>query len=148
MSSSHTKFATTNKSNVDKYLEPRTYPMSDIHSIYMITIKGVDPSMIANNLEPLQPVHPGEMIKDEIECRGISQKKLAEQTGIPYTALNEVLNGKRPVSTEYALLLEAALGVEAGIWIKTQADYDLITAKRNQSFAKRLAKVREIAAML
>ena len=114
----------------------------------MITIKGVDPSMIANNLEPLQPVHPGEMIKDEIECRGISQKKLAEQTGIPYTALNEVLNGKRPVSTEYALLLEAALGVEEGIWIKTQADYDLITAKRNQSFAKRLAKVREIAAML
>ena len=114
----------------------------------MITIKGVDPSMIANNLEPLQPVHPGEMIKDEIECRGISQKKLAEQTGIPYTALNEVLNGKRPVSTEYALLLETALGIEAGIWIKTQADYDLITAKRNQSFAKRLAKVREIAAML
>lgn len=114
----------------------------------MITIKGVDPSMIANNLEPLQPVHPGEMIKDEIECRGISQKKLAEQTGIPYTALNEVLNGKRPVSTEYALLLEAALGVEAGIWIKTQVDYDLITAKRNQSFAKRLAKIREIAAML
>lgn len=114
----------------------------------MITIKGVDPSMIANNLEPLQPVHPGEMIKDEIECRGISQKKLAEQTGIPYTALNEVLNGKRPVSTEYALLLEAAFGVEAGIWIKTQADYDLITAKRNQSFAKRLAKIREIAAML
>ena len=42
----------------------------------MITIKGVDPSMIANNLESLQPVHPGEMIKDEIECRGISQKKL------------------------------------------------------------------------
>lgn len=34
MSSSHTKFATTNKRNVDKYLEPRTYPMSDIHSIY------------------------------------------------------------------------------------------------------------------
>ena len=114
----------------------------------MITIKGVDPSMIANNLEPLQPVHPGEMIKDEIECRGISQKKFAEQTGIPYTALNEVLNGKRPVSTEYALLLETALGIEAGIWIKTQADYDLVTAKRNQSFAKRLAKIRETAAML
>lgn len=34
MSSSHTKFATTNKSNVDKYVGPITYPMSDIHSIY------------------------------------------------------------------------------------------------------------------
>ena len=56
--------------------------------------------MRANNLEPSVPIHPGEMIKEEVGCRGISQKKLAEQTGIPYTALNEVLNGKRPVSTE------------------------------------------------
>ena len=114
----------------------------------MITIKGIDPKMIANNIEPLSPIHPGEMIKEEIECRGISQKKLAEQTGIPYTALNEVLNCKRPVSTEYALLLEAALGIEAGIWIKTQADYDMITAKRNKTFAQRLERIRTIAAVL
>ncbi len=104
--------------------------------------------MIANNLEPSEPVHPGEMIRDEIQSRGISQKKLAEQTGIPYTALNEVLNCKRPVSTEYALLLEAALGIEAGIWIRTQADYDMITAKRNKTFAQRLEQVRKVAAML
>ena len=81
----------------------------------MITIKGIDPKMIANNLTPLSPVHPGEMIKDEIEFRGISQKKLAVQTGISYTVLNEVLNCKRSVSIEYALLFEAALGIEAGI---------------------------------
>jgi antitoxin HigA-1 len=114
----------------------------------MITIKGIDPRMIANNLTPLDPVHPGEMIKDEIEYRGISQKKLAAQTGISYTVLNEVLNGKRPVSTEYALLFEAALGIEAGIWIKTQADYDVITAKRNKTFAQRLESIRKIAAVL
>ncbi len=114
----------------------------------MITIKGVDPKMIANNLEPFTPVHPGEMIKEEIEYQGISQKKLAEQTGIPYTALNEVLNCKRPVSTEYALLLEAALGIEAGIWIKTQADYDMVTARRNKTFAQRLESIRKIAAVL
>lgn len=114
----------------------------------MITIEGIDPKMIANNIEPLAPIHPGEMIKEEIECRGISQKKLAAQTGIPYTALNEVLNCKRPVSTEYALLLEAALGIEAGIWIQTQADYDLITTKRNKTFAQRLESIRRIAAVL
>lgn len=114
----------------------------------MITIKGVDPKMIANNLEPFAPIHPGEMIKEEIKCRGISQKKLAAQTGIPYTALNEVLNCKRPVSTEYALLLEAALGIEARIWIKTQADYDVTTAKQDKTFAQRLANVRKIAAVL
>ncbi len=54
-------------------------------------------------------IHPGEMIKDEIESRGITQKKLAETTGISPSVLNEMLNGKRAVSTEYALLLEAAL---------------------------------------
>lgn len=114
----------------------------------MIEIKGVDPKMIANNLTPSDPVHPGEMIKDEIEYRGISQKKLAAQTGISYTVLNEVLNGKRPVSIEYALLFEAALGIEANIWIKAQADYDVITAKRTPSFLERLNNVRKMAAML
>lgn len=114
----------------------------------MITIKGIDPKMIANNLTPSNPVHPGEMIKAEIEYRGISQKKLAEQTGISYTVLNEVLNGKRPVSTEYALLFEAALGIEAGIWIKTQADYDMQAAKSNRTFSERLANVRKLAATL
>ena len=42
----------------------------------MVTIKGTDPRMIANNLEPSEPTHPGELLKEEIEYRGISQKKL------------------------------------------------------------------------
>lgn len=114
----------------------------------MITIQGIDPSMIANNLTPSTPIHPGEMIKMEIEFRGLSQKKLATQTGISYTALNEVLNGKRSVSTEYALLLEAALGIDADIWIKTQADYDLQTARENKTFAERLEQIRKLVAVL
>ena len=36
----------------------------------MITIQGVDPKMIANNIEPAFPTHPGEILKDEIEYRG------------------------------------------------------------------------------
>ena len=68
--------------------------------------------------------------------------------GLPYTALNEVLNCKRPVSTEYALLLEAALGIEADIWIRTQVDYDLITARRNRTFAKHVESIRKIASVL
>lgn len=51
----------------------------------MITLKGVDPRMIANNLTPSELIHPGEMIKDEIEYRGLSQRKLAEQMGISPT---------------------------------------------------------------
>jgi hypothetical protein len=57
----------------------------------MIKIEGVDPNMIANNLIPFEPTHPGEIIKDEIEYRGLSQRKLAAQMGISYMLLNEIL---------------------------------------------------------
>jgi addiction module HigA family antidote len=114
----------------------------------MITLKGVDPRMIANNLTPYEPIHPGEILKEEIEYRGISQRKLAAQMGVAYSVLNEVLNAKRPVTIEYALLFEAALGIDAGIFIRMQADYNVQTAKQNKSFADRLAKIRETAAVL
>lgn len=113
----------------------------------MITIKGIDPSMIANNLEPFEPTHPGGLLKEEIECRHISQKQFAEQTGIPYTALNEVLHGKRAITTEYALLIEAALGIESEFWLKMQADYNLSVTKRDKVFLRRLKRVKPIAAM-
>jgi len=113
----------------------------------MITLKGIDPRMIANNIDPSEPIHPGELLKEEIESRGISQKKLAERMGMSYTVLNEVLNCKRAVTTEYALLFEAALGIEAGMWIRIQADYNLQIAKQNKSFADRLAKIRKVAAV-
>ena len=114
----------------------------------MIEIKGTDPKMIANNLEPFEPTHPGGLLKEEIECRGISQKELSRQTGIPYTALNEVLNGKRAITTEYALLIEAALGIESDFWLKMQMDYNIQTTKQNKTFAQRLADIRKIAAAL
>jgi addiction module HigA family antidote len=87
-------------------------------------------------------------LKDEIEYRGISQRKLAVQMGVAYSVLNEVLNAKRPVTTEYAMLFEAALGVDAEPLIKMQADYNLQTIKKDQSFAKRLAAVRKAVAVL
>lgn len=85
--------------------------------------------MIANNLMPSEPVHPGDFLKEEIEYRGISQKKLAQQISVSYTVLNEILNGKRPISTDYALYLEAILGIDAQFWIQMQADYNLQVAK-------------------
>ena len=113
-----------------------------------VILKGVDPNMIANNLTPSQPIHPGEMIKDEIEYRGISQKDLAAEIGIPASVLNAVLNGKRAVTTEYALLLEAALGIEADIWLRLQVDYNKQVAKSDPSFMARINRIRNVAAFL
>lgn len=114
----------------------------------MITLEGVDPRMIANNLTPFEPTHPGEIVKDEIEYRGLSQRKLAAQMGISRGLLNEILNGKRAVSPQYALLFEAVLGIDAGPLLALQADYDMQTIKSDKSFLEKLANIRKMAAML
>lgn len=93
-------------------------------------------------------IHPGEMIKDEIEARGITQRKLAEQMEVSASVLNEVLNGKRPVTTEYAMMLEAVLGIDAGIWLRLQMDYNIQVAQKDNSFLAKLNKLRKIAAIL
>jgi addiction module HigA family antidote len=114
----------------------------------MITVHGVSPNMIANNLTPAYPTHPGEVLKDEIEYRGISQKALASAMGVPYTLLNEVLNGKRPVNTELALLIEATLDLPAEPLLKMQTRYNMLVAKRNSKFVEKLSKTRKIVAVL
>ena len=113
----------------------------------MIEVKGVKRDMIANNLEPFEPTHPGELLKDEIECRGISQRQLAADMGVSYTVLNDIVNGKRSVNTKFALLCEAALALPAHILIGLQADYDMQTTKRDKSFLKKLESVKRIVAV-
>lgn len=102
----------------------------------------------ANNMMPSMLIHPGEMLKDEIEARGITQKDLAKRMGVSYTVFNEILNGKCPITTEYALLLEAALGIDAGVWLRLQADYNMQKAKSDKSFIARLEQIRKYAAVL
>lgn len=112
----------------------------------MIEINGIDSNMIANNIEPFEPTHPGELIKDEIEVRNISQKKLASDMEVSYTVLNDIIRGKRSVNTKFALLCEQAIGIPADMLLRLQAEYDMTTIKRDKSFAEKLAKVRRIAA--
>ena len=114
----------------------------------MITISGVAPNMIANNLEPYFPTHPGEVLKDEIEYRGISQKKLAAAMCVPYTLLNEVLNGKRPVNAELALIIETVLDLPAEPLLKMQARYNMLVTKRNSKFIEKLSNVSKVAVLL
>ena len=123
--------------------------MTEVKSLYkpncMLTaIQGVDPKMIANNLEPAFPTHPGEILKEEIECRGISQCKLAEQMGIAYSALNEILNGRRPLTEKTALLFEAALGVEAEPLLSLQTRFNIRKMREDVLFQERLNSIRVV----
>ena len=103
--------------------------------------------MIANNLTPAFPTHPGALLKDELEYRGISQRKLANEMGIRYTVLNEILNGHRPLTEKTALLFEAALGIDSEPLMRLQTKYNMLTIKQDSSFMERLAKLRHIAVL-
>lgn len=114
----------------------------------MITTKGGNPPMIANNLTPFEPTHPGEILKNEIEYRGITQRNLAAKMGISYSQLNEILNGKRPVNTEVALMFEAALGLDPEMLVNMQARYNMQTARKDNNLSKRLEAIRGLCASL
>ena len=104
-------------------------------------------TMNAAELQSFRPYHPGELLKEELECREIKQKDFAEKFGLSYTVLNEVLNGKRPVSIELALLMDAALGINADLLVRMQTDYNMQTARKNTTLMEKLNQIRKIAAV-
>ncbi len=108
----------------------------------MIRIEGVDPRMIANNLTPFEPTHPGELLKEELIERGISQMEFAKLIDVPYTALNEILNGKRPMSVDFSMRVEAALGISSEWFINMQAEYNVQVARRDKKLTARLETIR------
>ena len=114
----------------------------------MILLPGIPNDMIANNLTPFEPTHPGELIKDELEANNLTQAKLAENIGVRPSLLNEIIKGKRSVNTEMALLIEAALNIPADLLLNLQSDYNMQIAKSDKSFMKRLSSIRNIAAVL
>ena len=92
------------------------------------------------------PTHPGEILKDEIGYRGISQRKLAEQMGMSHSVINEILNARRPLSESNALLFEAALGVEADTLMRLQLKYNMQTVRNDKNLIERIKKIASVAA--
>lgn len=103
--------------------------------------------MIANNLTPSEPTHPGEILREELECRGITQTRLANEMGIRVSLLNEIINGKRDFTIGYAMMVEAALGIDADFWMNMQSNYNKGKVCRDTSFMEKLSKIRRIAAV-
>lgn len=101
-----------------------------------------------DELTPSEPIHPGEMLKDELQARSISQRKFAELIGVSYSVLNEILNGKRPITTEYALKIEAATGTKAYMWMNMQTAYNMQTARRDNQLSAILEQIRKTVAIL
>ena len=84
-----------------------------------------------NRRTPFIATHPGELIKDEIKARGITQKRLSEISGISPSVLSETIKGRRSISLNMALALENSLDIPAEIWLNLQDQYDLDSTENN-----------------
>ena len=90
----------------------------------MIHINGIKDEMIANNLTPFRFTHPGEIIKDELEDRGISQREFAQNVGMSYSVL------------------------PAELLMRIQTKYNLQMARKDKDVIRWMAKIRNAAAVL
>lgn len=79
----------------------------------------------------LAAVHPGEVLRETIEERGITQTELSDGTGISRSHISNVVNCKVSggIGIASALALEEFLGVKAEVWLNLQTTYDLWLAR-------------------
>ncbi len=96
--------------------------------------------MVQNGL-PL--IHPGEYLKEMLEELEISQADFSRITGLSAMRISHIINGKRPVTAETALILGKVFSQTPQYWLNLQSAYDLKMAE--MSIGAKLTKVQAIA---
>jgi addiction module HigA family antidote len=76
------------------------------------------------------PIHPGEILADELEEIGLSAKKLADVIAVPPNRLYQILAGKRNLTADTALRLSRYFGTSAEFWMNLQNAYELDSARQ------------------
>ena len=79
-------------------------------------------------------LHPVEVLKEELEARGIDMRQFAEAIGLQTPYLNEIFKGKKSISPELALKIEETLKINANFWIRLQIKFDLDKAGKQQGY--------------
>ncbi|RLT40439.1 MAG: addiction module antidote protein, HigA family [Chloroflexi bacterium] len=90
------------------------------------------PSTRTRRIESDLLVHPGELLAEELEVREMTQRELAEAMGRPVQVINEIVRGKKAITAETAVQLEAALKIPAHLWLNMQSSYELKLARLAQ----------------
>lgn len=92
------------------------------------------------------PIHPGEILGDELEEIGLSAKRLAGVIEVPPNRLYQLLAGKRGMTADTALRLGRYFGMSAGFWMNLQSSYELDLARRRAGKSiQRIPKGSEMA---
>ena len=94
-----------------------------------------------NNLIPFKAIHPGEIIKDELEAIDMTQKELAILLGVKSSYINEIIKGKRSITAEIAVLLEKVFKIPAIHWMSYQSQYDIDLQRIKERNIKRASLI-------
>jgi addiction module HigA family antidote len=81
------------------------------------------------------PIHPGEILGDELEETGLTAKKLADVIEVPPNRLYQLLAGKRSITADTALRLGQYFGMSADFWMNLQTAYELDLARQQSGKA-------------
>ncbi len=85
---------------------------------------------IARTLPLAGPVpHPGEVLKDELEARGLTPHALSIALRLPASRISQIVRGQRAITADTALRLARYFGGSAAIWLRLQVAYDLARAE-------------------
>lgn len=83
------------------------------------------------------PAHPGKILKEEfLDERNITQVALAAHINVPVQRINEIVRGKRGITSETAWLLAQSLDTTPEFWTNLQATYDLALSRPEKTVLK------------
>lgn len=81
-----------------------------------------------------QPTHPGQiLLEDFLVPTNITQRQLADAIHVPFQRINEIVNGRRGVTSATALRLERFFGMSANFWLNLQLRWDLYHAQQEEA---------------
>ncbi len=87
----------------------------------------------------MKPVHPGEILKDELVELKVNANQLARALKVPANRITAILKGQRSITADTALRLARYFGTSAEFWMNLQQSYELRLAERNRGKAIRKA---------
>jgi antitoxin HigA-1 len=76
------------------------------------------------------PIHPGEILADELDELGITPTELSRQIGVPPNRISQIIQGKRAITGDTALRLGHWFKTSAEFWLNLQTAYDLRVAAK------------------
>lgn len=82
-----------------------------------------------NSGSGMQPVHPGEILGEQLEERGLSASALAAALGVPTNRVTAILNGRRGVTADTAFRLARYFGTTPQLWLNLQKTFELRVAE-------------------